>query len=237
MPQNQGVRVALLMLAVLAATPTQAQQVGNAYIRFDYATGELRMCPGDAVDGSNGIDSFEVQMDSAIGALSTDSANYFFPSGTYSIFPPTTGADPGNSIGSAFATYGAPNLTGGGDSLNSTNLVIGSAWAYPTAVPGSTAVYASTIPGYAGLPEFSFGFIGPTTLTEAQALNALGATSQGDLATGQRVYTLSNKAGTQSFVVFAVPEPLLAPLAGLGIVVFLLSRVTCPFKRGRFEDR
>jgi hypothetical protein len=214
------------MLAVLAATPTQAQQLGNAYIRFDYTTGELRMSPGEAVDGSNGIDSFEVQMDAAIGALSTDSADYFFPSGTYSpFFPPTTGADPGNAIGSAFATYGAPNVTGGGDSLNSTNLVIGSAWAYPTAVPGSTAVYASTIPGYEGFPEFSFGFIGPTTLTEAQALSAFGATSQGDFATGQRVYTLSNKAGTQSFIVFTVPEPLLGPLVGLGVIAFVASRI------------
>ena len=221
-PLTRAVSSVLLMLS--CCVHLHAQQVGDAYISFNYTTGEIRMSPGNAVSGSNGIDTFEVPMNPTVGTLSTNSGDYFFPSGSY-LFPPQTGADPGNTFGVAFATYALPNVTGGGDSLNAANLVIGSAWAYPAAVPGSTAVYASTIPGYEGLPEFSFGFIGPITLTAAQALSALDATSQGGFATGGQVYTLSNKQGTQAFRVFTVPEPALLPLAGIAAVTILTMRL------------
>jgi hypothetical protein len=218
----RSVVAALALVAVaFVASPVKAQQVGDAFILFNIDTGEFRMNPGNPVVGSNGVNSFGVEMDPTIGTISTDVNDYFFPSGSYPLFPPQTGANPGNAFGSAFQSYSLPNVTGGGDSLNSTNLVIGSEWAYPTSVPGSTAVFASTIPGYEGLPEFSFGTFGPTDLTESQALAALGATTQGGFATGNRVYSLSGSAaGTQFFKIYtttAVPEPSTIGLAAAGI--------------------
>ena len=113
------------------------------------------------------------------------------------------------------------------DSLNSNNLVIGSPWVTQTGgstgstgaeILGTTAVYASQIPGYIGTPEFSFGNIGPTNLTQSQALAALGATTQGGFANGNRVYSMQNVVGTQFFKIYTVvPEPtsmLLSMVAG-----------------------
>ena len=217
----RSVVAALALVAVaFVASPVKAQQVGDAFILFNIDTGEFRMNPGNPVVGSSGVNSFGVEMDPTIGTISTDVNDYFFPSGSYPLFPPQTGANPGNAFGSAFQSYSLPNVTGGGDSLNSTNLVIGSEWAYPTSVPGSIAVFASTIPGYEGLPEFSFGTFGPTDLTESQALAALGATTQGGFATGNRVYRLSGTPGNQFFKIYtttAVPEPSTIGFAAAGI--------------------
>ena len=80
-------------------------------------------------------------------------------------------------------------------------------------------MFASTIPGYEGLPEFSFGFFGPTDLTASQALAALGATTEGGLATGNRVYSMSGVSGTQFFNVYTVPEPSTIGLVAAGLAV------------------
>lgn len=225
----RGVVAALALVAVaFTGSSAKAQsQVGDAYILFNVATGEFRMNPGKIVTGSNGINSFGVEMDPAIGTLSTNVNDYYFPSGTWPLFFPQTGANPGNAFGSAFQTWSTPNVTGGGDSLNRNNLVIGSPWTVQTggstgstgaAIPGTTAVYASTIPGYEGTPEFSFGTFGPTTLTQAQARTALGATTEGGFATGNRVYSMQNVVGTQFFKIYtAVPEPSTLGLAAAGI--------------------
>lgn len=212
-----------LDLDVLPAPGGNSMQVGDAYILFNRTTGEFRMNPGNSVATgggytnpaqvplSFGVNSFGVEMDPAIGLLSTDVNDYYFPSGTWPLFFPQTGANPGNAFGTAFQNWTLPNVTGGGESLNSTNLVIGSSWVTQTGgltgssgaeIPGTTAVYASTIPGYEGLPEFSFGTFGPTDLTESEALAALGVTTQGEYAIGSRVYSLQNVVGMQYFRVF-----------------------------------
>ena len=73
-------------------------------------------------------------------------------------------------------------------------------------------------PGYIGTPEFSFGTFGPTDLTQATALAALGATTEGGFTTGNRVYSMQNVVGTQFFKVYtAVPEPSTIGLAAAGI--------------------
>lgn len=238
MTRNQTLQITAIAcgFALTAGLPqsSSAQQVGDAYVSFNYATGEFRISPGHAVSGSNGIDSFAVEMDSAIGTLSTSVTDYYFPSGTWALFPPQTGAVAGNTFGSAIQTWSLPNVSGGGDSLNVLNLVIGSPWVTQTggstgstgaAIAGTTAVFASTIAGYEGLPEFSFGIFGPTTLTESQALSALGAASQGAFATGSRSYTLQSLVGTQQFRVFAIPEPFGLSLAGAGCVMLRLLAV------------
>jgi hypothetical protein len=239
--------VAALAIATMAFVgTTKAQtQVGDAYILFNISTGEFRMNPGNAVGTggsytnpsqsplSFGVNSFGVEMDPAIGTLSTNVNDYYFPSGTWPLFFPQTGANPGNAFGSAFQTWSLPNVNGGAgpsnDSLNANNLVIGSPWTVQTggstgstgaAIPGTTAVYASAIPGYVGTPEFSFGTFGPTNLTSAQALAALGATTEGGFATGNRVYSMQNVVGTQFFKIYtttAVPEPSTLGLAAAGI--------------------
>lgn len=212
-------------------------QVGNAYILYFVDTGELRMNPGnsDGSGGSNsnpsqspltwGVNSFGIEFDSAIMSISNDVNDYYFPSGTWPLFFPQTGANPGNALGSAFQSWSGPNIDGSAgpsnDSLNANNLVIGSPWVTQTggstgstgaAIPGTTAVYASEIAGYEGTPEFSFGFIGQAgALTPEQALAALGATEQGGHASGNRVYSMQNVVGTQFFKVYtansAIPEP------------------------------
>jgi hypothetical protein len=234
------------LITFAASSAQAATQVGDAYILFNTATGEFRMNPGNAVGSGGsytnpsqtplswGINSFGVEMDPAIGTLSTNVNDYYFPSGTWSLFFPQTGANPGNAFGSAFQTWSLVNvLVSGGlagpsnDSLNSNNLVIGSPWVTQTGgstgstgaeIPGTTAVYASQIPGYIGTPEFSFGNIGPTNLTQSQALAALGATTQGGFANGNRVYSMQNVTGTQFFKIYTVvPEPtsmLLSMVAG-----------------------
>lgn len=210
-------------LEALPQPSGNVMQVGDAYILFNRTTGEFRMNPGNpvATGGSYtnpsqqplsfGVNSFGVEMDPTIGLLSTDVNDYYFPSGTWPLFFSQTGANPGNAFGTAFQEWSLPNVTGGGDSLNSTNLVIGSPWVTQTGgqtgstgteIPGTTAVYASTIPGYEGLPEFSFGTFGPTDLTESEALAALGVSTQGGYATGNRVYSLQNVVGMQYFRVF-----------------------------------
>jgi autotransporter-associated beta strand protein len=227
-----------LQFDVLPAPSGNSMQVGDAYILFNRTTGEFRMNPGNpvATDGSYvnpsqaplsfGVNSFGVEMDPAIGVLSTDVNDYYFPSGTWPLFFPQTGANPGNAFGTAFQEWSLPNVTGGGDSLNSTNLVIGSPWVTQTGgltgssgaeIPGTTAVYASAIPGYEGLPEFSFGTFGPTDLTESEALAALGVTTQGEYATGNRVYSLQNVVGMQYFRVFVQASTVIgnAPTAVL----------------------
>ena len=225
--RNAAAALALVVVAFVA-TPVKAQQVGDAYVLVNITTGEFRINPGHPVAGSNGVNSFAVEMDSTIGTLSTNVNDYFFPSGSYPLFAPQTGANPGNIFGSAFQTFLPPNVTGGGDSLNSTNLVTGSPWVtqsggitgtIDTPITGTIAVYASTIPGYEGLPEFSFGTFGPTNLTAPQALTSLGATTEGGFATGNRIYSMSSVAGTQYFRVFttAVPEPSMIGLAAVGI--------------------
>ena len=245
----RSLAAALAIVAIaFVASPAKAQtQVGDAYILFNVDTGEFRMNPGNAVGTGGsytnpaqtplswGINSFGVEMDPAIGTLSTNVNDYYFPSGTWPLFFPQTGANPGNAFGSAFQTWSLPNVTVAGgaagpsnDSLNLNNLVIGSPWVTQTGgstgstgapIPGTTAVYASAIPGYIGTPEFSFGTFGPTDLTQAQALAALGATTEGGFATGNRVYSMQNVVGTQFFKVYttAVPEPSTIGLAGAGI--------------------
>lgn len=231
----RGVVAALALVAVAFVGTSKAQtQVGDAYILFNTSTGEFRMNPGKAVAGSAGINSFGVEMDPAIGTLSTNVNDYYFPSGTWPLFFPQTGANPGNAFGSAFQTWSLPNVTGGGDSLNLTNLVIGSPWTVQTGgktgstgaeIPGTTAVYSSVQAGYEGTPEFSFGTFGPTNLTQAQALAALGATTEGGFATGNRVYSLQNVTGNQFFKVYttAVPEPSTLGLAAAGIATLGVS--------------
>ena len=258
---GQTYRLPLTVLACILTWTTKSDaqsQVGSAYIRYFVDTGELRMNPGNSVaeNGSYsdpsqtplswGINSFGIEFDPAIMTISTNVSDYYFPSGTWPLFFPQTGANPGNALGSAFQTWSGPNIlaaSGGpsNDSLNANNLVIGSPWVTQTggstgstgsAIPGTTAVYASDIAGYEGTPEFSFGFIGQAgVLTPEQALAALGATEQGGFATGNRVYSMQNVVGTQFFKVYtetsAIPEPSAVMLASLmgGLLVLRRKRV------------
>jgi hypothetical protein len=201
-----AVALATVAVTALSVTPALAQQTGDAFIVFDVDTGELRMNPGSATatsSGVGGITGYTVDVNSEL-SLSWNSTAVF-PSGSYP-FPPTNTA---SRIGAAFYTLSTPNVSPGGNQLGTNNLQL------------STAnVVASTTPGFIGTPEWSFGNVGPTNLTTADALTALGATTQGGLASGNRFFTMQGVIGNQQFAVYtvsAVPEPSTMMLAAGGI--------------------
>ncbi len=177
----------------------QAQQTGNAFLVFDVDTGELRMNPGNA----GGMTGYTIDSNSGLGLAWSGTAA--FPSGSYP-FPPTNTSA---RIGGAFYSLTAPNIVPDSNQITSTNLQL-----------ASTGVVASTTPGFVGTPEWVFGNVGPTNLSPADALVALGATTQGGLASGNRFYTLQGVTGNQQFAVYtvsAVPEPGTIAMAGCGI--------------------
>jgi len=165
-----------------------AQQPGNAFLVFDISTGRLSMNPGSGQLTSYGIEA-------AAGMSFNGTAA--FPSGA-SFFPPTNTS---TLIGDAFYNLTAPDIVPNASFISGANLQLGSS---------SGRVIASTIPGWVGTPEWNFGTVGPTNLTLETALTGLGATAQGGLATGNRVYSLNGVTGQQQFRVYSVatvPEP------------------------------
>jgi len=176
------------VLACLSCGPTVAQQPGNAFLVFDISTGRLSMNPGSGQLTSYGIEA-------AAGMSFNGTAA--FPSGA-SFFPPTNTS---TLIGDAFYNLTAPDIVPNASFISGANLQLGSS---------SGRVIASTIPGWVGTPEWNFGTVGPTNLTLETALTGLGATAQGGLATGNRVYSLNGVTGQQQFRVYSVatvPEP------------------------------
>jgi hypothetical protein len=202
----RGLLAAGLAISGIAAltSPAQAQQTGNAFLVFDVDTGELRMNPGNAGStGIGGITGYTIDSNSGLGLSWSGTAA--FPSGSYP-FPPTNTSA---RIGGAFYSLTAPNIVPDSNQITSTNLQL-----------ASTGVVASTTPGFVGTPEWVFGNVGPTNLSPADALTALGATTQGGLASGNRFYTLQGGTGNQQFAVYtvsAVPEPSTIAMAGCGI--------------------
>jgi len=170
-------------------------QVGDAYVSFNRATGEIWVNPGHAVTGSPGISGYVVTMDPAIGLLSTNAVHYVFPTGDYTAFAPQTGADAGNAFGAAFFTLTVPGGGTGSATFSQTTLAA-----------GGPRVRDAAIPGYEGTREFSFGAIGPIGLSESRALAAFGASRQGGFATGSGGYSLQDVVGLQAFRVFVDPN-------------------------------
>lgn len=174
-------------LFVLATSTALAQ--GNAFLVFDVDTGQLRMNPGS----SGAMTGYTIDSNSVSGLSWNSTA--VFPSGSYP-FPATNTA---SRIGAAFYSLTAPNIVPNASNITSTNLQL-----------GTSGVVASTIPGFVGTPEWVFGNVGTTGLSLTAALNALGASSQGGVATGNRFYTQQGVTGNQQFRVYtvsAVPEP------------------------------
>lgn len=201
----RGLLAACLAISGIAAltSPAQAQQTGNAFLVFDVDTGELRMNPGNAGStGIGGITSYTI--DSNLGLGLSWSGTAAFPSGSYPFAPTNTSG----RIFGGFYSLTAPNIVPDSNEITSTNLQL-----------ASTGVVASTTPGFVGTPEWVFGNVGPTNFSPADALTALGATTQGGLASGNRFYSLQG-VGNQQFAVYtvsAVPEPSTIAMAGCGI--------------------
>lgn len=208
--------VLLAVLAILGGREVQAQQVGNAFLVFDISTGRLSMNPGNTGGtGPGRMDSYGI---TASGSMVFNGAASF-PSGS-SLFPPDNTS---TLIGNAFFSVTAPDVVPNANYLSTSNLQLTSS---------SGKVIPSVIPGFVGTPEWNFGNVGPTNLTLTQALNGLGATTQGGLATGNRIYSLAGATGTQQFAVYtiaSVPEPattalVVGGLAGLGMVALKRRR-------------
>ncbi|MBM4022765.1 MAG: PEP-CTERM sorting domain-containing protein [Planctomycetes bacterium] len=208
--------VLLAVLAILGGHEVQAQQVGNAFLVFDISTGRLSMNPGNTGGtGPGQVNSYGIEASSDMVFNGTAS----FPSGN-SFFPPTNTS---TLIGDAFFNLTAPDVVPNATHISTSNLRLTSS---------SGKVIPSAILGFVGTPEWNFGNVGPTNLTHAQALNGLGASTQGGLATGNRIYSLVGQTGTQQFRVYtiaSVPEPAItAPvvggLVGLGMVALKRRR-------------
>lgn len=177
--------LAAIGLSVLAPDSVLAQ--GNAFLVFDVSTGQLRMNPGS----SGAMTGYTIDSNSGAGLSWNSTA--VFPSGSYAAFPATNTS---SRIGAAFYNLTAPNIVPNASNISTTNLQLGTA-----------NVVASVTPGFVGTPEWVFGNVGTTGLSLTAALNALGATVQGGLATGNRFYTQQGVTGNQQFRVFSVPEP------------------------------
>ena len=199
-----AVTFATVAVSALSVTPALAQQTGTAFLVFDVDTGELRMNPGNAgSSGIGGITGYTIDSNSVLSLVWSGTAA--FPSGSYP-FPATNTS---SRIGAAFYSLSPPNLDPGGNQLGTNNLQL-----------GTTGVVASTTPGFVGTPEWVFGNVGSTSLTTSDALTALGATTQGGFASGNRLYTLQGVTGNQQFAVYtvsAIPEPSAMMLAAGGI--------------------
>ena len=244
---GRGVPAACLLFSglVCVSTPVVAQQAGDAFVVYDVFTGELRMNPGNAGSGGagsvgNGISSYGIRPNPAVIQFSTVATDFSFLSGSYPLFPPTLGnvtAGDDNTVGAAFFTLGIPNVGANVNYFNNQNLLVSSAVAGTSGAtswgPGAGGVVTSSIPGpYFGTKEWSFGTIGSTGMTEAAALAAFGATTQGGLSSSaQMVYSINGVVGTQNFRVFttAVPEP--ATMA-IGCCLAALGGVAWRRRRG-----
>ena len=226
-------RVGVVALAITCGLRSaRAEQVGDAFIVFNVDTGELRLNAGNAgVSQGNGIGSYVIRPNPTGIQFSGTAARFSYPSGSY-LFPPTLGnvtAGDDNTIGAAFFTLSGPNVSSAADYLKSANFVAGSSAVGGTSGsvswgPGAGGVVASAIPGaYFGTNEWSFGTIGSTGMTLADALTAFGATAQGGLSTSaDLVYDIDGVAGAQNFRVYtvsAVPEPSTMSLFALFAIV------------------
>lgn len=224
--------IAACGVCVLGLSAARAQQVGDAFIVFDVVTGEIRMNSGNAgITQGNGISSYGIRPDPAVIQFSSTATDFSYLSGAYPLFPPTLGnvtAGDDNTIGAAFYTLGSPNVNASIGYFNHNNLVSGTAAVAGTGGSSGTSwgpgnggvVTSSADPTYAGTPEWSFGTIGSTGMTQAAALAAFGATTQGGLSSSsQMVYGINGVTGTQNFRVYttAVPEPSTIAMAGCGI--------------------
>ncbi len=202
-PLRGPTAVALATVAVTAFSfsPALAQQTGTAFLVFNVDTGELLMNPGNAGSSEiGGITGYTIDSNSGLGLSWSGAAT--FPSGSYPFGVTNTSA----RIGAAFYSLTAPNIVPNAGEITSTNLQL-----------DTSGVVASTTPGFVGTPEWSFGTVGTTGLTPAAALAALGATTQGGLASGNRFYTLQGVTGNQQFAVYTVPEPSMFVLAAGGL--------------------
>lgn len=228
------VAVALASVLVVGSA-ARAQQVGDAFLVYNVNTGELRVNPGNAgVSEGNGIASYGIRPDPAVVSFSSNATDFSILSGSYPLFPPTLGnVTPGddNTIGAAFYSLGSPNVSASVGYFSHGNMVLGTSAVAGSGAgaswgPGTGGVVASEIAGtYFGTAEWSFGTVGNTGMTVADALTAFGATTQGGLsASSQMVYSISGVTGTQNFRVYTVPEPGVAGLVALGGVVFVVAR-------------
>lgn len=195
---------AVAVFAILAGEAAYAQQVGNAFLVFDISTGRLSMNPGNTGGSGPGrMDSYGITASGSMVFNGTAS----FPSGS-SFFPPDNTS---TLIGNGIYNLTAPDIVPNGNYISTSNLQLNSS---------SGKVIPSVIPGFVGTPEWNFGNVGPTNLTLTQALNGLGATTQGGLATGNRIYSLIGATGVQQFRVYSVasvPEPGTIALVAAGI--------------------
>ncbi len=228
--------------------------LSDGYLRFNVSTGELRINPGNRSDFWDGILNFVFAFSSEHGTLSSNINDYRLPSGSYGnpisldpgvILLDTEGLT-GFSVQTAF--YNLPNVSNTleyfeptsdiGDFvpvLSIENLILGSRWVQPCddytvycstggVIPGTTAVYASDLPGYESSKEFSLGFLGSTGLTIEQALQAFGATENGSIA----YYTLFTYLGG-NFEDEDYPVNILdATLYGVQIPIYVTSNPPTP---------
>lgn len=217
-PMTLAVALGLTLVA-LVGSRAQAQQVGNAFLVFDITTGRLTMNPGNTGGTGNGqVTSYGI---TASGSMVFNGLASF-PSGS-SFFPPDNTS---TLIGNAFYSLTAPDVSPNASFISTSNLQLSSS---------SGKVVASQIPGFVGTPEWNFGNVGPTNLTLTQALNGLGATTQGGLATGSRIYSLNGATGNQQFRVYtiaSVPEPSSVVLAASAVGCVALSLVRRRLNRG-----
>lgn len=240
------VAVGSVILAMIGGFVTaRAEQVGDAFVVFNVQTGELRLNPGNAgVSQGNGIASFLIRPNPALLQFSSIATQFSYPSGSY-LFPPTLGnvtAGDDNTIGAAFYTLAGPNVSGSAGYFSHANLLAGSSAVSGSSGatswgPGAGGVFASLIPGASfGTSEWSFGSIGSTGMSLADALTAFGASTQGGFSTSaDMIYDIDGVLGEQTFRVYTVsvvPEPSAAVLvAGGGIIA--LGGIACRLDRIR----
>jgi hypothetical protein len=216
----QSVTAVLLLLSIGFTNSAVAQQVGDAFVVYNVDTGEIRVNPGNAgISQGNGISSYGIRPDPTVIQFSSTATDFSYLSGAYPLFPPqlgnvTVGDD--NTLGAAFYTLSPPNVNTSIGYFNHNNMVLntaavaGSGGSGTTWGPGNGGVVASEIPGtYLGTPEWSFGTIGSTGMTEAEALTAFGATVQGGLSSSpQMVYGINGTVGNQWFRIYTVSSNL-----------------------------
>jgi hypothetical protein len=211
--------VAAVVIVALACVSTAArsQQVGDAFVVYNVTTGEIRLNPGNAgISQGNGIGAYGIRPDPTVIQFSSTATDFSFPSGSYPFFAPTLGnvtAGDDNVIGAAFYELSTPNVRSATPYFNHNNLVLGTAAQAGTGGttvrtwgPGNGGVVASSITGtYLGTPEWSFGTIGSTGISEQDALTAFGATTQGGLSSfPEMTYAIDGVVGTQNLRVYTV---------------------------------